>query len=156
MASQMNCKHQKVVSSATQDNFKSLRSLDKGKSRVVTVRATRKWKELDFMSTNNVTSVDMVIVDEQGDGLHAIIPKNLIWKFDKQIRKGGLYSINKLLLTVVKPKFCQANSEKRGFFRWNTSLTALVLCRLFPTIFVSQSSKPSKSNLQNIHLTDQQ
>ncbi|KAI3836093.1 hypothetical protein MKW92_051936 [Papaver armeniacum] len=46
------------------------------------------------MSTNDVTSIDMVIVDEQGEELHAVIPKNLIWKFDKLIQEGGLYSIN--------------------------------------------------------------
>ncbi|RZC56373.1 hypothetical protein C5167_015228 [Papaver somniferum] len=75
---------------AIHDKLKSLRSLDEGKSSGVTVRVTKKWEELDFMSTNDVTSVDMVIVDEQGDELHAIIPKNLTWKFDKQIREGGI------------------------------------------------------------------
>ncbi|KAI3936986.1 hypothetical protein MKX01_015201, partial [Papaver californicum] len=65
MASQVNCITQKVSPSATQDSSKSLRSLDKGKSSVFTVRVTRKWEESDFMSTNDVISVDMVIVDEQ-------------------------------------------------------------------------------------------
>ncbi|KAI3917470.1 hypothetical protein MKW92_039359 [Papaver armeniacum] len=51
----------------------------------------------------------MVIVDDEGDELHAIIPKNLIWKFDKQIREGGLYTIEKLHLTTAKPKFKPAN-----------------------------------------------
>lgn len=37
-------------------------------------------------------------LDEQGDELHAIIPKNIIWKFDKQIREGGLYTIEKITL----------------------------------------------------------
>ncbi|KAI3949544.1 hypothetical protein MKW92_021296 [Papaver armeniacum] len=51
--------------SATQDNFKYLRSLEEGKSSAVTVRGTRKREELDYRSTNEVTSVDMVIVDEE-------------------------------------------------------------------------------------------
>ncbi|KAI3983506.1 hypothetical protein MKX01_038926 [Papaver californicum] len=87
MASQVNCKLTKVGSSVTRDNFKSLRSLGEGKSSVVTVLVTRKWEELDFMSTNGVTSVDMIMVDEQ---LHAVIPKKLIWKFDKLVREGCL------------------------------------------------------------------
>ncbi|RZC54318.1 hypothetical protein C5167_013178 [Papaver somniferum] len=54
------------------------------------------------MSTNDVSGVDMVIVDEQGEELHAVIPKNLIWKFDKLIREGGLYLMQKLHLTLLK------------------------------------------------------
>ncbi|KAI3993075.1 hypothetical protein MKX01_009818, partial [Papaver californicum] len=50
MASQVNCKLTKVGSSVTQDNFKSLLSLEEGKSSAVTVRVTRKWEELDFVS----------------------------------------------------------------------------------------------------------
>ncbi|KAI3990007.1 hypothetical protein MKX01_003710 [Papaver californicum] len=167
MASQMNFKPQKVASSATQDNFKSLISLDEGKSSVVTVRVTRKWKELDFTSTNDVTSVDMVMVDEQGDELHAMIPKNLIWKFDKQIRKGGTPparaaqrvgrvgpTSSKLHLNDVKPKFHPTNSEKRGFFRWNTSLTAMdATVSIIPHNFCFTEFEALESNLQNIHLT---
>ncbi|RZC73584.1 hypothetical protein C5167_049061 [Papaver somniferum] len=74
------------------------------------------WEELNFTSTNDVSGVDMIIVDEQGDELHTIIPKNLIWKFDKQIREGGLYTIEKLHLTTAKPKFRPAQSEKKRDF----------------------------------------
>ncbi|KAI3902984.1 hypothetical protein MKW92_009103 [Papaver armeniacum] len=102
MASQINAKPQRSTIFRLPDKLKSLRSLDEGKTNVVTVRVTRKWEELNFMSTNDVTSVDMVIVDEEGDELHAIIPKNLIWKFDKQIREGGLYTIEKLHLTTAE------------------------------------------------------
>ncbi|KAI3883846.1 hypothetical protein MKW92_052536 [Papaver armeniacum] len=95
MASQVTCNIQKVGPSATQDVLKSLPSLDEGKT-------------LDFMSTNDVTSIDMVIVDKQ---LLAVIPKNLISKFDKLIREGGC--------------FRPAHNDKRAFFRSTTSITAL-------------------------------
>ncbi|XP_026434422.1 replication protein A 70 kDa DNA-binding subunit C-like isoform X1 [Papaver somniferum] len=145
MASQVTCNIHKVGPLATQDTLKSLPSLDEGKTSIVTVRVTRKWEELDFMSTNDVTSIDMVIVDEQGEELHAVIPKNLIWKFDKLIREGCLYSMQKLHLTTAKPKFCPAHNEKRAFFRSTTSVSALDA--------YSVSIIPQK-NLQNIHLTD--
>ncbi|KAI3932896.1 hypothetical protein MKX01_031878 [Papaver californicum] len=41
------------------------RSLDEGNTESVVVRVTRKWEELDFMFTHDVTSVDLVIVDAQ-------------------------------------------------------------------------------------------
>ncbi|KAI3854876.1 hypothetical protein MKW92_004097 [Papaver armeniacum] len=105
MTSQVTCKLQKVGSSTTHDTLKRLRSLDEGKT-----------KELDFMSTNDVTSVDMVIIDEQGEELHVFIPKNLIWKFEKQIWEGCLYSMQKSHLTTSKPKFRPGHNEKRGLF----------------------------------------
>ncbi|KAI3949542.1 hypothetical protein MKW92_021294, partial [Papaver armeniacum] len=64
MASQVKC-NPPMVASDTQDNFKYLRSLEEGKSSAVTVRGTRKREELDYRSTNEVTSVDMVIVEEE-------------------------------------------------------------------------------------------
>ncbi|KAI3901444.1 hypothetical protein MKW92_019823 [Papaver armeniacum] len=156
MASQINITPHQVPSSATQDKLKSLRSLDEGKSSGVTVRVTRKWEELDFISSNDVTSVDMVIVDEQGDELHAIIPKNLTWKFDKQIREVGLYTVEKLHLTAAKPKFRPAKSEKRGYFLRNTSLSALdaYSVSIIPHNFCFTEFEALKLNLQNIHLTD--
>ncbi|KAI3977510.1 hypothetical protein MKX01_000423 [Papaver californicum] len=100
-------------------------ALGEANSYVVTVRVTRKWEELDFMCTNDVTSIDCVIVDEQGDELHVVIQKNLIWKFDKKIREGCLYSIDKLHLTTANPKYRPVYNEEMGFFHWNTTITVL-------------------------------
>ncbi|XP_026402931.1 uncharacterized protein LOC113298409 [Papaver somniferum] len=156
MASQVTCNIHKVGPSATQDTLKSLRSLDEGKTSIITVRVTRKWEELDFMSTNDVTSIDMVIVDEQGEELHAVLPKNLIWKFDKLIREGCLYSMQKLHLTTAKPKFRPAHNEKRAFFWSTTSVSALdaYSVSIVPQKFCFTELEAIESNLQNIHLTD--
>ncbi|KAI3899142.1 hypothetical protein MKW92_051486 [Papaver armeniacum] len=143
MASQVTSKLQKVGSSATHDTLKILRSPDEGKTSIITVCVTRIWEELDFMSTNDVTSVvDMAIVDEQGEELHAVVPKNLIWKFDKQIREGS------------KPKFRPAHNEKRGFFRCTTSVTALdaILWPLFPINSVSLNVVGFLKTATNIQL----
>ncbi|KAI3905640.1 hypothetical protein MKX01_036549 [Papaver californicum] len=83
MASQLNCTSLEVGISATKDMFKSLGSLQEGESRCVIVRVSRKPEELDFMSTTDVTSVDVFESE-----LHAVIPKNLIWKYDKLVREG--------------------------------------------------------------------
>ncbi|RZC71905.1 hypothetical protein C5167_035034 [Papaver somniferum] len=152
MASHVTCNIRKVGPSATQDTLKSLRSLDEGRASIVTIRVTRKWEELDFMSTNDVTSIDMVIVDEQGEELYAVIPKNLIWKFDKLILEG--VSMQKLHLTTAKPKFRPAHNEKRAFFRSTTSVSAL---DAYSVSIISQKfcfTELEAINLQNIHLTD--
>lgn len=91
----------------------------------------------------------------QGEELHAIIPKNLIWKFDNKIREGGLYTTEKLHLTAGKPKFWPAKSEKRGYFRWNKSLSALdaYSMSMIPHNFSFTEFEALESNLQNIQLT---
>ncbi|KAI3905233.1 hypothetical protein MKX01_017479 [Papaver californicum] len=105
MAPQITCEPHEIGTSATQDSSKSLHSLGEGNFSAVTVRVTRKWEELDFMSTNDITIIYCVIVDEQGNELYVVIPKNLIWNFDKKIREGYLYLIDKLHSTKVKPKY---------------------------------------------------
>ncbi|KAI3905091.1 hypothetical protein MKX01_017337 [Papaver californicum] len=113
MASQLNCTPPKVGLSPTQDTFKRLRYLQEGRSNSISVRMSRKWEELDFLSTNDITSVDMVFVDES---LHAVIPKHLIWKFDELVREGCLYSIQNLHLADAKPRFRATHNNWQVFF----------------------------------------
>ncbi|KAI3987843.1 hypothetical protein MKX01_020957 [Papaver californicum] len=93
-----------------------------------------KWEKLDFMSNNDVTSVDMVIVDEEG----------------------CLYCIDKLHFADAKPKFHQASSEKRCFFRSNTSVSALdaYYVAIIPYKFCFTEFESLESNLPNMNLTD--
>ncbi|XP_026457290.1 uncharacterized protein LOC113358006 [Papaver somniferum] len=79
------------------------------------------------MSTNDVTSVDMVIVNEQ-----------------------------KLHLTTAKPKFRLAHNEKRAFLWSTTSITALdaYFMSIIPQKFCLTEFEDIESTLQNIHLTD--
>ncbi|KAI3983978.1 hypothetical protein MKX01_035105 [Papaver californicum] len=112
MTPQIICEPQKIGISTTQDNSKSLCLLGEGNSSVVIVRVTRKWEDLDFMSTDDITSIDYVI----GDELYVVIPKNLIWKFDKKIQEGCLYSIDKLHLATTKSKYHPAYNEKKRIF----------------------------------------
>ncbi|RZC54392.1 hypothetical protein C5167_013259 [Papaver somniferum] len=69
--------------------------------------------------------------------------------------EGGLYTTEKLHLTAGKPKFWPAKSEKRGYFRWNKSLSALdaYSMSMIPHNFSFTEFEALESNLQNIQLT---
>ncbi|KAI3993074.1 hypothetical protein MKX01_009817 [Papaver californicum] len=97
----------------------------------------------------------MIIIDVKGSELYAVIPKNLILKFDKLIREGGPYSMEKLHLTSAKPKFRPACNDKSAFFRWNTSVTALDAYSVsnIPHEFCFSKFEALASNLQNIRFT---
>ncbi|KAI3985725.1 hypothetical protein MKX01_030639 [Papaver californicum] len=60
------------------------------------VRIARMWHELDFMKTNEVTSLDLLQIDDDGDDCHAIGKKKFIWKFDPLLQEGMLVDLNNL------------------------------------------------------------
>ncbi|KAI3985876.1 hypothetical protein MKX01_026662 [Papaver californicum] len=125
MTAQLNYTPLKVGPSATQDMFKSLRYLQEGRSNSVTVRVTRKWEELDFFSTNDVTSVDMVIVDEE------------------LVREGCLYSIQNLHLA---DGFFRMNSSISALDGYSGDIVPNKLC--------FSEFEALKPNLPNLNLTD--
>ncbi|KAI3974262.1 hypothetical protein MKX01_030931 [Papaver californicum] len=155
MALQLNCTPPKVGPSATQDMFKSLRYLQEGRSSSVTVRVSRKWEELEFLSTNDVTSVDMVIVDEEGAELYAVIPRHHIWKFDNLVREGCLFSNDNLHLADAKPRFRPSHSDRRGFFHGNTTISELDVCSvaIVPNKSCFSEFEALAQNLPNLNLT---
>ncbi|KAI3986631.1 hypothetical protein MKX01_014169 [Papaver californicum] len=92
---------------------------------MVHVRISRKWNELDFMGMNEVTSLDLFMLDDNGDELHGVVPKKLIWKFDPLLRVGGVYSLNKFTILGEKKIFCPARNEHRLFFNGDTEVKYL-------------------------------
>ncbi|RZC81798.1 hypothetical protein C5167_044363 [Papaver somniferum] len=59
------------------------------------VRVVRMWHESDFMRTNDVTSLDLLPLDDTGDLLHAIVKNKFIWKFEPLLEEGMLLCLNK-------------------------------------------------------------
>ncbi|KAI3897709.1 hypothetical protein MKX03_005541 [Papaver bracteatum] len=70
----------------------------------------RMWHEIDFMKTNDVTILDLLLLDDTGDLLHAIIQKKFIWKFEPLIEEGMLFP---------------AQNDYRSYFNRNTDITPL-------------------------------
>ncbi|KAI3947369.1 hypothetical protein MKW92_015458, partial [Papaver armeniacum] len=78
------------------------------------VRIIRMWHELDFMRTNDVTSLDLLLLDDADVLMHAIIQKKYIWKFEPLLEEG-------LLLGLTNLTF----NDYRAYFNWNTDVTPL-------------------------------
>lgn len=84
------------------------------------IRISRNWNVLDFMGTNDVTSLGVFMLDDNRDELHGVVPKKLIWKFDPLLRVGGIQSLNKFTIIGDKKIFRPAHNEHRLFFNWDT------------------------------------
>ncbi|MCL7039406.1 hypothetical protein MKW94_023832 [Papaver nudicaule] len=105
--------------------FSHIGEAEEGKPWSTRVRISRKWNELDFMGTNEVTSLDLFLIDENGAELHGVVPKKLIWKFDPLLRVGGIYSLNKFTILGEKKIFRPAHNEHRLFFNWDTEVKSM-------------------------------
>ncbi|KAI3887735.1 hypothetical protein MKX03_018582, partial [Papaver bracteatum] len=89
------------------------------------VRIVRMWHETDFMKTNDVTTLDLLLLDDTGDLLHAIVQKKYIWKFEPLIEEGMLLCVNNLTFALEKKMFRPARNDYRAYFNWNTDITPL-------------------------------
>ncbi|KAI3856657.1 hypothetical protein MKW92_007078 [Papaver armeniacum] len=89
------------------------------------VRIVQMWRESDFMRTNDVTTLDLLLLDDTGDLLHAIVQKKFIWKFETLLEEGMLLCLNNLTFAPKKKMFRPAQDDYRAYFNWNTDITPL-------------------------------
>ncbi|KAI3855292.1 hypothetical protein MKW92_052720 [Papaver armeniacum] len=89
------------------------------------VRIVRMWHELDFMRTNDVTSLDLLLLDDADDLMHAIVRKKYIWKFEPLLEEGMLLGLTNLTFAAEKKMFRPAHNDYRAYFNWNTDVTPL-------------------------------
>ncbi|KAI3966037.1 hypothetical protein MKX01_010994, partial [Papaver californicum] len=74
------------------------------------IRISRKWNELYFMGTNEVTSLNLFMLDDNFDPLLCI---------------GGVYSLNKFTTLGEKKIFRPVRNEHYLFFNWDTEVKYL-------------------------------
>ncbi|RZC83565.1 hypothetical protein C5167_046350 [Papaver somniferum] len=89
------------------------------------VRIVRMWHEIDFMKTNDVTGLDLLLLDDTSDLLHAIVQKKFIWKFEPLVEEGMLLCLNNLTFAPGKKMFRPAQNDYRTYFNLNTDITPL-------------------------------
>ncbi|CAJ2644632.1 replication factor-A carboxy-terminal domain protein [Trifolium pratense] len=57
------------------------------------VRVLRLWNVESFTELNEVNSIEMVLIDEKGDKIHASIPRELLYLFCSKIIEGEVYKL---------------------------------------------------------------
>ncbi|KAI3943117.1 hypothetical protein MKW92_019460, partial [Papaver armeniacum] len=64
MASQITCSPSKTVPRSTYKSFKQLPDMAEGENWMTRVMISRTWNEVDFLGTNEVQSLDLLMIDE--------------------------------------------------------------------------------------------
>ncbi|RZC49117.1 hypothetical protein C5167_017541 [Papaver somniferum] len=94
------------------------------------VRIVWMWHESDFMRTNDVTSLDLLLLDDTGDLLHAIVQKKFIWKFEPLLKEGiwntDITPLETTSASIPRHKFNFTELENLAAATTNTYLTDVV------------------------------
>ncbi|MCH79355.1 replication factor A protein [Trifolium medium] len=75
--------------------FDGVADIGPGKENVcIKVRVLRFWRVPAFLNPSEASSVEMVLVDENGAKIHATIRKQLINTFETMVEEGGVYEMS--------------------------------------------------------------
>ncbi|KAF9609491.1 hypothetical protein IFM89_016577 [Coptis chinensis] len=70
----------------------------------IMARVSRIWEAIDY-TTDEVKSLDMLLIDEHGHQIHAKVDKSLMNKFQRQIVEQEIYSLDRFSLSKSKNKY---------------------------------------------------
>lgn len=60
----------------------------------IVVRIVRAWFVRDVIRDAHPFSLDMVLMDASGNKIHATVRRTLIYKFEKDLQEGKVYSMS--------------------------------------------------------------
>ena len=72
-------------------------------------------------TTDDLISLDMILMDEQGESIHATIWKNLIDTFRSKIIENSVYAFSNFKV-VESTKYRPVSNEIKIFFAYNTKV----------------------------------
>nr|XP_045084528.1 uncharacterized protein LOC120964431 [Aegilops tauschii subsp. strangulata] len=98
------------------------------------------WESIN-PTTDELISLDMILMDEEGQTIHAFTWKNLIDTFRSKIKEQSIYAFNNL--KVVESMKCRPTSnENKIFFAYNTKVKEVKgSAEVFPDFYFSFTTK---------------
>ncbi|KAG2545469.1 hypothetical protein PVAP13_9KG312009 [Panicum virgatum] len=104
--------------------YKKIRQLTTfGQSWNIKVRVIRIWESINF-ATDELMSLDMILMDEQGDTIRATIWKNLIDSYKPKIIEGSIYALSNFKVQE-DARYHPVKNIFKVVFVYNTNVQAL-------------------------------
>ncbi|KAF9625774.1 hypothetical protein IFM89_026914 [Coptis chinensis] len=123
----------------------------------IKVRVSRIWEATDF-NTDKIKSLDMVLIDEHGDQIHAKIPISFVLKYKPQLKEMQIYYMEEFSTFKIYEKvtYRPVNHDFIIMFNWNTILkpSKEVDVQFPKQLFNFTNFSEVSSRKDNIHLTD--
>ncbi|KAF6176722.1 hypothetical protein GIB67_031533 [Kingdonia uniflora] len=83
------------------------------------------WTAKNFV-TCDVRSLDMLLIDEHGDQIHAVVPKEVIHRFTEQLHEGELIHVEKFNVSTNNATYRPvAEGELKIYFNIDTVVKKL-------------------------------
>ncbi|KAL4637493.1 hypothetical protein ACB092_03G081300 [Castanea dentata] len=96
------------------------------------IRVLRIWDAVNTVN-DNLISLDMILVDEEGKLLHASIKKNLAQHFRPLLNEGCMYVIKNFIVEEYTGKYRHVHNPQKILFKSTTSVSKINrLCHSIP------------------------
>ncbi|XP_076905358.1 replication protein A 70 kDa DNA-binding subunit B-like [Bidens hawaiensis] len=100
-----------------------LRELDATKTNyTIKVRVVRLWRKPNNKNPNEIWSIEMIIMDEEGTKMQASVFKTYFPKFEEHLRENECYFIFRPTLADNDTKIKHVDNGQKISFRWQTDL----------------------------------
>ncbi|XP_045791024.1 replication factor A protein 1-like isoform X3 [Trifolium pratense] len=86
------------------------------------VRVLRMWAISSFMKPNELNSMEMVLIDEKGGKIHALIRKELVYLFQNKLKEGEVYKLSNFDVVPVVGFYRTTLHPYKLIFRSNTKV----------------------------------
>uniref|UniRef100_A0A2N9FJU1 ATP-dependent DNA helicase n=1 Tax=Fagus sylvatica TaxID=28930 RepID=A0A2N9FJU1_FAGSY len=101
-----------------------LNQLSSGKDWKVRIRISRMWDAVNS-NNNEFISLDMILIDEQNNAIHAVIRKNVAKKFKHLLQEGQLYALSNFQVDTCNATYRPIHAEKKIIFLLTTKIKEL-------------------------------
>ncbi|EEC82987.1 hypothetical protein OsI_28022 [Oryza sativa Indica Group] len=92
----------------------------KGQTWSIKAKILRMWDSVNF-ATDEIMSFDMLLMDEEGETIHATIWKNLIDNFRPMISENSIYAFSNFKVQE-STKYCPVDKDLKITFMYNTKV----------------------------------
>ncbi|XP_076954483.1 replication protein A 70 kDa DNA-binding subunit A-like [Bidens hawaiensis] len=104
-------------------NLIKLRELDATKTNyAIKVRVVRLWRKPNNKNPNEIWSIEMIIMDEEGTKMQASVFKTYFPKFEEHLRENECYFIFRPTLADNDAKIKHVDNGQKISFLWQTDL----------------------------------
>ncbi|CAI9303152.1 unnamed protein product [Lactuca saligna] len=79
----------------------------------IKVRVINHWKQMSFYNKNEIWSIELILVDEQGRKIQASVPKKFLYRFKKILKDGKSYYITSPSFASLKPNTFRLQRDDR-------------------------------------------
>ncbi|KAF6176535.1 hypothetical protein GIB67_007918 [Kingdonia uniflora] len=89
------------------------------------VRVSRLWNMLDFGNKKNTNRIEMLLIVEKGEKIHAVIHKKLIPSYEKFLKEGSVYIIDRFSVEHQQGNYRPCDHTYKITIKWDTKLTSI-------------------------------